>query len=66
MSEAVRFADMLDEELIELAKANFDAIYVVDCFGMSDMRNLDGAIQVLVQRGYVVREMSQLVIEKSR
>lgn len=64
MSEAVRFADMTDGELIELAKACFDAVYVVDCFGMTDVRNLDGAIQVLGQRGYEVRDVSHLVIEK--
>ena len=64
MGEAVRFADMSDDELIQLAKGCHAAVEVYDCFSVSDVHNLHGSLAELERRGYDVNEVSELVIKK--
>jgi hypothetical protein len=59
-----RLKEMSDEELIELARQLHSAIYVSDCYGVSDMLLYRAVIAELERRGYRVVEKAELVIER--
>lgn len=63
-TQEVYFKDMEDEELIRMVKGLYSAIYINDCFGVSDLLNLSGAQQELEKRGYVLTETSELAVRK--
>jgi hypothetical protein len=53
-----------DRELIELARQLHSAIYVSDCYGVSDILLYRAVIAELERRGYRVVEKPELVIER--
>jgi len=53
----VDLAKKTDEELIREAKATHSAIYVTECYGMSDMLFLELLIGELEKRGYYMKEV---------
>ena len=52
----MKFKDMKTKELKEIASAYWNAINSYDCFGISDLRNLDGAERELYNRGITMHE----------
>jgi len=48
----MKFSEMKDQELIELAENLYGAIYVSECFGRKDLEGYDCALNELEKRGY--------------
>lgn len=62
----MRFSEMKDKELIEMAEGLFDSVFVSECYGTHDLRNYEGVCFELEKRGYDVHTKSVLVIKKKR
>ena len=59
----VKFSEMSDESLIEIAKSTHDAINVSDCYGVSDLANHVGSVNELVERGFTFSDKSISIFE---
>ena len=62
---AEKFSEMADNELKEMAKDCHQAIED-DCFGTTDIRNMEGSINELILRHYTISKVSKLVITKPK
>jgi len=60
----VNFQNLTDEELIEWAQGLNQSIFEVDCFGVQDLVSYKLILSELKQRGYEVKEVLALKIEK--
>jgi len=60
------FSDMTTEELEKEASSLYDVIYNIDCYSVSDLKNLDGAVNELGKRGISAEEEvhGKLVFDK--
>ena len=56
--------DMSDERLKNNARELYTSIYVVDCFGSRDLQLYEQVSEELADRGYEVKEVKSLSIEK--
>lgn len=59
-----QFIDWTDQHLIESASADFQDVYVIECYGVKDMLNMMGAMKELKARGYRIDEEPTLSISK--
>ena len=57
-----KFSEMDIEELKKLYKSLYDSVYIIDCFGTSDLVNLHGIERELYKRGYRVIETTKMEI----
>jgi len=64
MSEVVKFAEMTDEVLKEIALGCHEVINVYGQVSLSDLNSMEGATRELAKRGYEVFEVPRLVIQK--
>ena len=53
-----------DKELISEARGLHDSIYVIECYGINDMRRYDAVCEELVIRGYEITVTERLNITK--
>jgi len=60
--KAKKFSEMTDEELKAEALSCYSAVYVTECYGTRDVRNMEGAIHELEKRGYAIRTVTRLQI----
>ena len=60
----MKFKDMTIKELKELVESSHDSIYITQCSGTRDLKNLDGGILELKKRGYIVSRVEKLSIKK--
>jgi len=63
-----KISEMPDEELISYAKQLYNAIYIVECYGLKDLYDYAAVIEELTRRGYKIQEVQKpgkLVIKKS-
>ena len=54
------FKKWTDKQLIDDAKGLYSSIYVMDCYGMHDLIELDGITEELDRRGYEIQESKSI------
>ncbi len=60
----MKYKDMKIKDLIELVEACHDSVYVTECYGTRDLRNIEGGTAELERRGYTVEERQTISIKK--
>jgi len=60
----VKIRDMSDEQLIELFKGLYEAIYVAECYGAADLVLIEAVAEELERRGYKIVERSEVEVVK--
>lgn len=58
------YSDLSDEELIQRLRGSYAAVEVNDCFSTHDVVEMEACWRVLEERGYEIKEVKHLEIEK--
>ena len=58
------FSSFSDDELVEYVEGLHQAINVIGSYSMKDYLNCQNGIRELIKRGFMIKEVITLVIEK--